>query len=255
MEFFENKIRPVLAQHCYKCHSTQSKKLKAELYLDNRERALQGGESGPSIIPGKADSSLLYRAVLYKEESLEMPPTRKLPDAVIADFKRWIDMGAPWPKSNEPQVAEKQGIDFEKYRKEHWSLKPIQNPAPPEGGNGAWPRNPIDQFVLARLEEAGMKPSPEADRRALIRRAYFDLVGLPPAPEAVTAFVAGDTSWDQIIEELPALRNPTINRLADDAWVALDTILDEKVVREIIPALKAHGAEGIVEYPLNKVVY
>ena len=94
MEFFENKIRPVLAQHCYKCHSTQSKKLKAELYLDNRERALQGGESGPSIIPGKADSSLLYRAVLYKEESLEMPPTRKLPDAVIADFKRWIDMGA-----------------------------------------------------------------------------------------------------------------------------------------------------------------
>ena len=112
MEFFENKIRPVLAQHCYKCHSTQSKKLKAELYLDNRERALQGGESGPSIIPGKANSSLLYRAVLYKEESLEMPPTRKLPDAVIADFKRWIDMGAPWPKSNEPQVAEKQGIDF-----------------------------------------------------------------------------------------------------------------------------------------------
>ena len=106
VEFFENKIRPVLAQHCYKCHSTQSKKLKSELYLDNRERALQGGESGPSIIPGKADSSLLYRAVLYKEESLEMPPTRKLPDAVIADFKQWIDMGAPWPKSNEPQVAE-----------------------------------------------------------------------------------------------------------------------------------------------------
>ena len=204
MEFFENKIRPVLAQHCYKCHSTQSKKLKAELYLDNRERALQGGESGPSIIPGKADSSLLYRAVLYKEESLEMPPTRKLPDAVIADFKRWIDMGAPWPKSNEPQVAEKQGIDYEKYRKEHWSLKPIQNPAPPEVANGTWPRNPIDQFVLARLEDAGMKPSPEADRRALIRRAYFDLVGLPPTPEEVAAFVAGDTSWDQVIEELLA---------------------------------------------------
>ena len=204
VEFFENKIRPVLAQHCYKCHSTQSKKLKSELYLDNRERALQGGESGPSIIPGKADSSLLYRAVLYKEESLEMPPTRKLPDAVIADFKQWIDMGAPWPKSNEPQVAEKQGIDFEKYRKEHWSLKPIQNPAPPEVGNGTWPRNPIDQFVLARLEDAGMKPSPEADRRALIRRAYFDLVGLPPTPEEVAAFVAGDTSWDQVIEELLA---------------------------------------------------
>ncbi|MED5278383.1 MAG: DUF1549 domain-containing protein, partial [Verrucomicrobiota bacterium] len=204
VEFFENKIRPVLAQHCYKCHSTQSKKLKAELYLDNRERALQGGESGPSIIPGKADSSLLYRAVLYKEESLEMPPTRKLPDAIIADFKRWIDMGAPWPKSNEPQVAEKQGIDFEKYRKEHWSLKPIQNPAPPEVANGTWPRNPIDQFVLARLEDAGMKPSPEADQRALIRRAYFDLVGLPPTPEEVATFVAGDTSWDQVIEELLA---------------------------------------------------
>ena len=194
----------MLAQHCYKCHSTESRKLKAELYLDNREQALKGGESGPSIVPGKADASLLYRAVLYKEESLEMPPTRKLPDAVIADFKTWIDMGAPWPKSNEPQIAEKQGINFEKYRKEHWSLKPIQNPAPPKVATASWPRNPIDQFVLARLEEAKMKPAPEADRRTLIRRAYFDLIGLPPAPEAVTVFVAGDTTWDQVIEELLA---------------------------------------------------
>ena len=95
LEFFENKIRPILAEHCYKCHSTRSKKLKGGLYLDNREQAFKGGESGPSIAPGQADSSLLYRAILYKEESLEMPPTRKLPDAVIADFKKWIDMGAP----------------------------------------------------------------------------------------------------------------------------------------------------------------
>ena len=114
-DFFENKIRPVLAQHCYNCHSTQSKKLKAGLYLDNREQAFKGGESGPSIVPGKADSSLLYRAVLYKEESLEMPPKRKLPNVVIADFKKWIDMGAPWPKSNEPQIVKNDGIDFEKF--------------------------------------------------------------------------------------------------------------------------------------------
>ncbi len=192
----------MLAQHCYKCHSTQSKKLKADLYLDNREKALRGGESGSSIIPGKADSSLLYRAILYKEESLEMPPTRKLPDRVIGDFKKWIDMGAPWPKSNEPQIAEKQGIDFEKFRKEHWSLKPIKKPMPPDVANIAWPRNPIDQFVLARLETVMMKPAQEADRRTLIRRAYFDLVGLPPTPNAVTAFVAGDITWDQVIEEL-----------------------------------------------------
>ena len=202
LDFFENKIRPVLAQHCYKCHSTQSKKLKADLYLDNREKALRGGESGSSIIPGKADSSLLYRAILYKEESLEMPPTRKLPDRVIGDFKKWIDMGAPWPKSNEPQIAEKQGIDFEKFRKEHWSLKPIKKPLLPDVANTAWPRNSIDQFVLARLETVKMKPAQEADRRTLIRRAYFDLVGLPPTPNAVTAFVAGDITWDQVIEEL-----------------------------------------------------
>ena len=118
LDFFENKIRPVLAQNCYNCHSTQSKKLKAELYLDNREQAFKGGESGPSIVSGKADSSLLYRAILYKEESLEMPPKRKLPDAVIADFKKWIDMGAPWPKSNEPQIVKNDGIDFEKFRNE-----------------------------------------------------------------------------------------------------------------------------------------
>ena len=204
LDFFENKIRPVLAQHCYNCHSTQSKKLKAELYLDNREQALIGGESGPSILPGKADSSLLYRAVLYKEESLEMPPKRKLPDAVIADFKKWIDMGAPWPKSNEPQIVKNDGIDFEKFRNEHWSLKPIINPAPPEVVNTAWPKNSIDQFVLARLEAGKMKPAQEADRRTLIRRAYFGLVGLPPSPESVAAFVGGDISWDHVIEELLA---------------------------------------------------
>ena len=204
MDFFENKIRPVLAQHCYNCHSTQSKKLKAELYLDNREQALIGGESGPSILPGKADSSLLYRAVLYKEESLEMPPKRKLPDAVIADFKKWIDMGAPWPKSNEPQIVKNDGIDFEKFRNEHWSLKPIINPAPPEVVNTAWPKNSIDQFVLARLEAGKMKPAQEADRRTLIRRAYFGLVGLPPSPESVSAFVGGDISWDHVIEKLLA---------------------------------------------------
>ena len=204
LDFFENKIRPVLAQHCYNCHSTQSKKLKAELYLDNREQALIGGESGPSILPGKADSSLLYRAVLYKEESLEMPPKRKLPDAVIADFKKWIDMGAPWPKSNEPQIVKNDGIDFEKFRNEHWSLKPIVNPVPPEVVNTAWPKNSIDQFVLARLEAGKMKPAQEADRRTLIRRAYFGLVGLPPSPESVAAFVGGDISWDHVIEELLA---------------------------------------------------
>ncbi|MEC9081519.1 MAG: DUF1553 domain-containing protein [Verrucomicrobiota bacterium] len=204
LEFFENKIRPILAEHCYKCHSTRSKKLKGGLYLDNREQAFKGGESGPSIAPGQADSSLLYRAILYKEESLEMPPTRKLPDAVIADFKKWIDMGAPWPISNEPQIAKKQGINFEKHRKEHWSLKPINKPTPPDIADSAWPRNPVDHFVLARLEKAGITPAPEANRRVLIRRAYFDLIGLPPTPEVVAAFVAEDTSWDQIIEELLA---------------------------------------------------
>ena len=204
LDFFENKIRPVLAQNCYNCHSTQSKKLKAELYLDNREQAFKGGESGPSIVPGKADLSLLYRAILYKEESLEMPPKRKLPDVVIADFKKWIDMGAPWPKSNEPQIVKNDSIDFEKFRNDHWSLKPIISPVPPDVDNISWPRNLIDQFVLARLETVKMKPAQEADRRTLIRRASFDLVGLPPSPESVVAFVGGDISWDHVIEELLA---------------------------------------------------
>ncbi|MGB0582997.1 MAG: DUF1549 domain-containing protein, partial [Limisphaerales bacterium] len=202
-EFFETRIRPALAEHCYGCHSTKAKKLKAELYLDNRDAALKGGESGVVIKPGDLAGSLLIGAVRYTEESLEMPPKAKLPEKVIADFEKWVAMGAPWPTAGDAQIAGSAGgYDFEKFRREHWSFKPVKKPGLPAVSNAPWTQQPIDYFVLAKLDEAGMNPSPKADKRTLIRRAYFDLIGLPPTPKQVREFVSGSKSWPLVIEDL-----------------------------------------------------
>ena len=201
--FFESRIRPVLVEHCYSCHSTKAKKLKAELYLDNREAALKGGESGVIIKPGDVDGSLLIRAMRYKEESLEMPPKAKLPDKVVADFEKWVKMGAPWPKTGDAVIATGiGGFDFEKFRREHWSFRPVKKPDLPLVANPKWTQRPIDYFVLSRLNEAGMDPAPQADKRTLIRRAYFDLIGLPPTMAQVEEFVSGQKTWSAVIEEL-----------------------------------------------------
>lgn len=206
-EFFENRIRPVLAEHCYSCHSTQAKRLKAELYLDNREAALAGGESGVVIKPGDADGSLMMRAIRYTEESLEMPPKAKLPANVIVDFEKWIEMGAPWPKTGDAVVASgKVGFDFAKFRREHWSFRTVKKPGLPSVSDAEWVKRPLDYFVLSKLDLAGMKPAPKADRRTLIRRAYFDLIGLPPTLEQVREFVVGKKTWAGVIEEL--LKSP-----------------------------------------------
>ncbi len=203
IDFFESKIRPVLAEHCYSCHSTKAKKLKAELYLDNREAVFRGGESGPIIVPGKTAESLLIRAIRYEEESLEMPPKAKLPERVIADFEKWIEIGAPWPSGGDAKIAAgATGFDFEKYRREHWSFRPIKRPDLPVVADTEWVKRPIDHFVGARLKNAGMRPAPQADKRTLIRRAYFDLIGLPPTSEQVKEFVKGEKTWSAVIEEL-----------------------------------------------------
>jgi len=206
-EFFENRIRPVLAEHCYSCHSTQAKRLKAGLYLDNRDAAFAGGESGVAIKPGAADGSLLMRAIRYTEESLEMPPKAKLPAKVIGDFEKWIAMGAPWPETGDAFIADtKGGFDFAKFRREHWSFRPVKKPELPAASDAEWVKRPLDVFVLSKLDQAGMKPATRADRRTLIRRAYFDLIGMPPTGEQVREFVSGKKTWAGIIEEL--LKSP-----------------------------------------------
>jgi hypothetical protein len=208
MAFFEAKIRPVLAQHCYKCHSAALKKPKGQLVLDSREALRKGGETGPAVVPGRPGDSLLLKAIRYTDDELKMPPDgKKLPAAVVADFEKWIAMGAPDPREGKaPAAAKAKGIDFVKAR-QHWAYQPIRRPALPPVQHVDWPISPLDSFVLARLEQKGLTPSPSADKRTLLRRVYFDLIGLPPSMAEVEAFER-DSSPDafaRVVDHLLAL--------------------------------------------------
>ncbi len=208
LAFFENKIRPVLAQKCYSCHSAEAKekgKLKSALYVDSREGLLYGGESGPALLPGKPADSLLIKALRHITEDLAMPPKEKLSDAVIADFEKWITQGAPDPRTGPRPAAGKHEINLETGR-QWWSFKPLQPVSVPTVKNTAAARNSIDQFILARQEAAGVTPSSPARRETLIRRASFDLTGLPPTPEEVTAFVQDKSpkAFELLIDRLLA---------------------------------------------------
>ena len=192
VEFFEKQIRPLLATHCVECHGPD--KQSGGLRLDRHASVLHGGETGPAITPGQPDESLLLAAVNY--ESYEMPPAGKLPPEQIALLTDWISRGAPWPA--DATAAEGDGrssptFDLEA-RKQHWSFQPIRVTPPPVVRDLDWPRGDIDRFVLARLDTATLQPAADADKRTLIRRAHFDLVGLPPSPQAVAAFLADDSS-------------------------------------------------------------
>ncbi len=203
VEFFEAKIRPVLVEKCYACHSVEAaenKKLKAGLLLDTRDGSQRGGESGPAVVPSNVEDSLLISAL--RHESFEMPPTGKLPESVIADFVKWVEMGAPDPREGQAAPVASQ-IDIQAGRK-FWSFQPLRKTAPPAVQDAAWARTPIDRFILARQEQRGLHPNPPAARRTLIRRAYFDLLGLPPTPEEIDAFVNDPDphAYEKLIDRL-----------------------------------------------------
>ncbi|MFY9253995.1 MAG: DUF1553 domain-containing protein [Fuerstiella sp.] len=187
LDFFEAKIRPVLIAHCYECHSAEAKNVKGGLLLDSREAAHKGGDSGPAVVPKDVDESLLIGALKY--DGFEMPPKGKLPDAVIADFVKWVEMGAPDPRDGE--VTEST-IDFDQAG-QHWAYQPITSPELPAVQRTDWPANDIDHFTLAKMEELKLQPVDKAGKRELIRRATFDLIGLPPTPEDVAAFLEDDS--------------------------------------------------------------
>lgn len=199
LTFFEKNIRPVLVESCYKCHSEESSKIKGGLTLDTKQGLVLGGESGhPGVTPGNVSESSIYEAMTWQNDDMQMPPKSKLPDDVIANFKKWIEMGAPDPR--EQKVAKAAGgkreINMDEGRK-HWSfVKPVQH-TPPAVKTEGWAKTDIDRFILAGIEKAGLHPVRDADRPTLIRRICFDLTGLPPTPDEVKTFVA-DTSPDAV---------------------------------------------------------
>lgn len=206
LAFFESRIRPLLAEHCYECHSARASKVKGGLLLDSRAGVQKGGDSGVVIVPGEPEKSLLLKALSYRDSDLQMPPDGKLADETIGLLREWIQRGAPDPRDEGAgKVAEELGIDYEDGRK-FWSfIRPVQH-AQPGVKDEKWPRNGIDHFILARMEEAELRPAPEADRRTLVRRAYLDLHGLPPSTEQVQAFVHDDEpeAWERLIDDLLA---------------------------------------------------
>lgn len=187
--FFETKIRPVLVEHCYECHSAGSKSLRGGLRVDHRDGLLKGGDTGAAVIPGDADRSLLLEAL--RHEGLEMPPKQKLPEAVIQDFETWIKLGAPDPRTAK-ETPKVRGIDREAGRA-HWAFQPVSNPPPPRVSDESWPLDATDRFLLARLDAAGLRPNPEADRYTWLRRVSFDLTGLSPSPTEIADFVNDDS--------------------------------------------------------------
>jgi hypothetical protein len=194
-DFFESKIRPVLVEHCYECHSEEKGKSKGELTLDSRDGIRAGGDRGPGVVPGKPDDSTVINAIRQIGQ-LRMPPDSRggiLPDSVIADFEKWVADGAPDPRDSSKVVnaqtsKPEKAVDWEKER-QFWAFQKPKAIAPPRVANDQWPRSDVDHFVLAKLEEKGLKPVRDADRRSLLRRAYHDLTGLPPSPAEVEAFV------------------------------------------------------------------
>lgn len=211
IEFFEAKIRPLLVERCYDCHEGGKREPKAGLYLDSREGLRRGGASGAVIVPGDPESSLLIHAIRYGDEELAMPPDEKLSDAEIAAFEEWIRMGAPDPRGSEAEeeektpVAERVAIDLAKAR-EHWAFNEMARVGPPTVEDEGWAAGAVDRFVYERLAEEGMRPAPEADRRTLIRRASFDLIGLPPTEEEIREFLEDESpgAFEKVVERLLA---------------------------------------------------
>lgn len=199
IEFFEEKIRPVLVQHCDECHTSDSKNLKGGLRLDSKTSAREGGDSGPAVVPGNVEESLLISALRY--ESFEMPPKGKLSDDIIDDFVKWIEMGAADPREEDLITAPE--IDFQEAR-QFWSFQPVRKPNPPWVDQVGWTSGMIDFFTLAKMEEIGLSPVSEASRRNILRRATFDLIGLPPTPEEVEAFLDDDSpeAFQTVIDRL-----------------------------------------------------
>jgi len=226
LQFFEAKIRPIFAERCYKCHSRLADKIKGGFMLDTREGMLHGGDTGPAIVPGKPEDSLLIDAVGYKDADLQMPPKGdRLSGAQVADLTEWIRRGAPDPRS---LVAKGGNPAYGGVGREHWSFLPVRRQAVPQVSDAAWCRTPVDNFILAGLERGSVRPDPPADKYTLIRRATFDLTGLPPTEAEVQRFMADESpdAFARVVDRL--LDSPRYGERWGRYWLDVARYADTK---------------------------
>jgi hypothetical protein len=230
ISFFERKIRPVLVKECYPCHSSEAKRIKGGLRLDSKAGVLKGGDTGPAVVPGKPDESLLLDALRY--DGIEMPPKSRLPDEVVADFERWVKLGAPDPR-DQKTAAVKVGIDVEAGR-QLWAYRQPRRHDPPAVTDADWPRTDVDRFILSSLEARGLRPASDADRATLARRVHYDLVGLPPSPEEIASFVA-DTSpdaYEKLVDRL--LASPRFGERWGRHWLDVARFAESLTLRGFV---------------------
>jgi Protein of unknown function (DUF1553)/Protein of unknown function (DUF1549)/Planctomycete cytochrome C len=245
LDFFEKKIRPVLIDKCYECHSASAKKVQAKLLLDTRDAIRKGGESGPAVIPGKPEDSIIIKALRY--EKLKMPPSGRLSDPIVADFEKWISTGAADPRETPANVVAI-NIDFDAAKKT-WTFQPPRAQSSPKVKDAKWPIQKIDHFILAKLEANGLTPAPAADARTLLRRLYFDMIGLPPSPEEVDAFVSAyaakpQAALEKVVDDL--LKSPHYGERWARLWLDVARYAEDQ----------AHivGSDASLTYP-NAYLY
>ncbi|WP_254506597.1 PSD1 and planctomycete cytochrome C domain-containing protein [Anatilimnocola floriformis] len=254
LEFFEKRIRPIFVTHCYECHSGEKKKNEGSLTVDSRAALLKGGDSGPAIIVGDAEKSLLMIAVRQNDKDLKMPPESKLSAAQIDDLAAWIKMGAADPRvavTTDLAARPKTGMSLEEGRK-FWSFQPVKDPQPPAVKNTAWPRNALDNFTLARMEVVAVSPATDADKRTLLRRVTYDLTGLPPTPEEMAAFVVDDSpqAWERVIDRL--LASPRYGERWGRHWLDVVRYADTCGNASDYPVPQAHKYRDWVIAALNR---
>ena len=255
VEFFEKKIRPVLIGHCYNCHSAEAEqkgKLKGKLRLDLREGARWKGESGRvAVVPGKPDESNLYRAITYLDSELVMPPKSRLAKSVVEDFKRWIEMGAPDPREGRLAKAEAKRINFDEARK-FWAFRKPSEPTLPKVQAGAWPREDLDFFILAQLEATQLRPAPAAAKRTLIRRATYDLTGLPPTMEEIADFIADQSpdAFRKVVDRL--LASPHYGEKWGRHWLDVARYADSNGLDENLAYVNAFRYRNYVINAFNE---
>jgi hypothetical protein len=220
IEFFEKKIRPILVENCYTCHSAETKP-SGGLRVDDRQGLLVGGNTGPALVAGDPDSSLLLERILHTDAKKLMPKEGdKLTEAQVNDLRTWIKDGAAWPAERIPPSLTRANPEFEKLKKDHWAWQPLTKPQAPAVKQSEWAKSDVDRFVLAKLEEKGLSPVTDADRVTLLRRVTYDLTGLPPTPEAIESFVKAEdpeNAFAKVVDRL--LESPAYGERWGRHWL------------------------------------